>query len=82
MSTTMENAYYPHLAQLTEVRDLATGIKLFRCQPLESDVSFHYAPDQFGFLSAFGVGEAPFGMAVSESRSGGQLEFAVQRMGR
>jgi sulfhydrogenase subunit gamma (sulfur reductase) len=77
----MENAFLPHLATLTKVRDLATGIKLFRCQPLEKDVRFHYTPGQFGFLSAIGVGESPFGMAVSEKRSGGQVEFAVQRIG-
>jgi len=81
MSATVDNAFLPHLARLTEVRDLATGIKLFRCQPLEKDVRFHYAPGQFGFLSAIGVGESPFGMAVSERRSGGQVEFAVQRIG-
>jgi len=81
MSATLDNAFLPHLARLTEVRDLATGIKLFRCQPLESHVRFRYAPGQFGFLSAIGVGEAPFGMAVSESRGGGQVEFAVQRIG-
>jgi sulfhydrogenase subunit gamma (sulfur reductase) len=77
----MDHALVPHLATLTEVRDLAAGIKLFRCQPIDGRVSFSYAPGQFGFLSAIGVGEAPFGMAVSERRSGGQLEFAVQRIG-
>lgn len=81
MSSTVENAFLPHLAELTEIRDLATGIKLFRCRPLESRVRFHYVPGQFGFLSAIGVGEAPFGMAVSESRGDGQVEFAVQRIG-
>jgi NAD(P)H-flavin reductase len=81
MSATLDNALLPHLARLTEIRDLATGIKLFRCQPLESHVRFRYAPGQFGFLSAIGVGESPFGMAVSESRGEGQVEFAVQRIG-
>jgi len=81
MSTALDNAFLPHLAALTEVRELAKGIRLFRCQPLESGVRFGYAPGQFGFLSAIGVGEAPFGMAVSESRGRGQLEFAVQRVG-
>ena len=81
MSATVDNAFLPHLAELTEVRDLATGIKLFRCRPLESHVRFRYAPGQFGFLSAIGVGEAPFGMAVSERRGEGQVEFAVQRIG-
>jgi sulfhydrogenase subunit gamma (sulfur reductase) len=78
---TPDNAFLPDLAELTDVRELATGIKLFRCRPLESTVRFRYAPGQFGFLSAIGVGEAPFGMAVSERRGDGQLEFAVQRIG-
>jgi len=77
----MDNALVPHLATLTEIRDLATGIKLFRCRPVDGSVSFSYAPGQFGFLSAIGVGEAPFGMAASERRGGGQLEFAVRRVG-
>jgi NAD(P)H-flavin reductase len=81
MSATVDNAFFPHLAELTAVRDLATGIKLFRCRPLEGRVRFRYVPGQFGFLSAIGVGEAPFGMAVSESRGDGQVEFAVQRIG-
>jgi NAD(P)H-flavin reductase len=81
MSGSPNNAFLPDLAELTEVRELATGIKLFRCRPLESTVRFRYVPGQFGFLSAIGVGEAPFGMAVSERRGDGQLEFAVQRIG-
>ncbi len=78
----MNNPYLPHLAELTGVHDLASGIKLFRCRFVEQTApSFHYAPGQFGFLSALGVGEAPFGLAVSERRSQGQIEFAVQRIG-
>lgn len=78
----MNNPYLPHLAMLSEVRPLATGIKLFRCRFLDGQgPSFHYTPGQFGFLSAFGVGEAPFGLAIHEDRSQGDVEFAVQRMG-
>jgi len=58
---TADNAFLPQLARLSAVRELATGIKLFRCRPLEDHVRFRYAPGQFGFLSAIGVGEAPFG---------------------
>ncbi len=78
----MNNPYLPHLAEVTAARDLASGIKLFRCRFVDRTApEFHYAPGQFGFLSAFGVGEAPFGLAVSEARSQGQVEFAVQRIG-
>ena len=76
-----DNPFLPALARLAEVRDLATGIKLFRCEFIDKGAVLHYQPGQFGFLSAIGVGEAPFGLAVSEARSGGFAEFAVQRIG-
>ena len=82
MMTADMNPFVPYLARLTEVRDLATGIKLFRCRFLgEEPPPFHYSPGQFGFLSAFGVGESPFGLAISEARGAGHVEFAVQRIG-
>ncbi len=78
----MNNPYLPHLAVLSDVRPLAAGIKLFRCRFLSGQgSSFHYTPGQFGFLSAFGMGEAPFGLAISQDRSQGEVEFAVQRIG-
>lgn len=81
-SAAATNAFVPHLATLAEVRDLATGIKLFRCEfAAPEKPSFSYVPGQFGFLSAIGVGESPFGFAVSQGRSGGAVEFAVQRVG-
>jgi len=76
-----DNPFLPALARLAEIRDLATGIKLFRCEFIDKGTELHYRPGQFGFLSAIGVGEAPFGLAVSEARSGGLAEFAVQRIG-
>jgi len=76
-----DNPFLPALARLAEIRDLATGIKLFRCEFIDKGAELHYRPGQFGFLSAIGVGESPFGLAVSEARSGGLAEFAVQRIG-
>jgi NAD(P)H-flavin reductase len=76
-----DNPFLPNLARLAEIRDLAAGIKLFRCEFIDKETALHYRPGQFGFLSAIGVGEAPFGLAVSEARSGGLAEFAVQRIG-
>ncbi len=76
-----DNAFLPALARLAEIRNLATGIKLLRCEFVDKGLALHYRPGQFGFLSAMGVGEAPFGLAVSEARSGGLAEFAVQRIG-
>jgi len=77
------NPFYPHLATLTEVRDLALGIKLFRCQFQDAEVgqNFFYRPGQFGFLSAFGVGESPFGLASTPQRLRGAVDFAVAKVG-
>jgi len=80
--TDMGNPMKPYLGVLTGVKDLATGIKLFQVR-LNDDAArerFDYAPGQFGFLSAFGVGEAPFGLASVPWR-GEALEFAIMEVG-
>jgi NAD(P)H-flavin reductase len=72
----------PYIGRLLEVIDLATEIKLFSVA-LEnggSEAFAGYRPGQFAFLSAFGMGEAPFGLA-SIPCGDGRLEFAVQRLG-
>jgi NAD(P)H-flavin reductase len=80
---TEQNPFLPHLGTLAEVRDLAAGIKLF-CVRLEEEAGRQafakYMPGQFAFLSAFGVGEAPFGIAGTPGR-GTDLEFAVAQVG-
>jgi sulfhydrogenase subunit gamma (sulfur reductase) len=76
------NPYRPHLGTLAGVRDLATGIKMFQVELDEPDEreSFTYRPGQFAFVSAFGVGEAPFCL-TSTPRRGPALEFAVNKVG-
>ena len=76
------NALMPYLGKLVEVKDLATEMKLFGVELLNggSEHFKDYRPGQFVFLSAFGVGEAPFGIASIPQR-GRVLEFAVQRLG-
>jgi NAD(P)H-flavin reductase len=64
------------------VRDLATDIRLFQVEfddPHERE-GFTYRPGQFAFVSAFGVGEAPFCLTSAALR-GPILEFAVNRVG-
>lgn len=76
------NPYRPYLGTLVGVRDLATDIKMFQVElddPEERE-SFAYRPGQFAFVSAFGVGEAPFVLASTPLR-GPLLEFAVNRVG-
>lgn len=79
----MSNPFLPYRGTLTEVRDLAVGIKLFRVR-LEDEAGREafadYKPGQFAFLSAFGIGEAPFGLAGTPAR-GPELEFGIAKVG-
>jgi NAD(P)H-flavin reductase len=68
----------PVLGTLTGTRHLADDIKLLQVE-LNGD-TFDYEPGQFAFVSAFGVGEAPFGLASTTERTSA-LEFAVSRVG-
>lgn len=72
----------PSLATITEMRDLATDIKLIQVQLDDPDArkKFSYSPGQFAEISVFGVGESPFGLASSSDR-GSKIVFAVSRVG-
>ena len=76
------NPYLPYLGTLVGVRDLATDVKMFQVALDDpgARADFTYQPGQFAFVSAFGVGEAPFGLASTVLR-GPLLEFAVNRVG-
>jgi sulfhydrogenase subunit gamma (sulfur reductase) len=76
------NPMEPDLATITGIRDLATGIKLFQVKlnDREASAAFGYAPGQFAEVSAFGVGESPFGITSTRER-GETIEFAVNRIG-
>jgi NAD(P)H-flavin reductase len=82
MSEIGHNPMLPYQGRLAEVRDLADEIKLFRVELMNggSDSFKSYQPGQFAFVSAFGLGEAPFGIANASQR-GPQLDFAVNRLG-
>ena len=82
MSHVHTNPMEPCLATLTDVRDLASGIKLFQVDldDPKARASFDYQPGQFAEVSAFGVGESPFGITSTRHR-GDQIEFAVSRLG-
>jgi len=72
----------PYLGKLVQVRDLANEIKLFSVEMLDGgrQALHDYLPGQFAFLSAFGAGEAPFGIASTPQR-GERLDFAISRLG-
>ena len=74
--------FIPHLATLEEIVDLTPDVKLLAVKLVDGAAreSFDYQPGQFAFLSAFGVGEAPFGLTSLAYRRG-NLEFAVRRVG-
>jgi len=76
------NPMMPSLGRLIEVRDLATEIKLFRVEMQNGGAAAFQAfqPGQFAFVSAFGLGEAPFGIANAAER-GPLLDFAIARLG-
>ncbi len=76
------NPMMPFLGKLVEVSDLASEIKLIRVAMLnEGGEAFQACqPGQFAFVSAFGLGEAPFGIANAAGR-GPLLDFAVARVG-
>jgi len=76
------NPMEPDLATITGIHDLATGIKLFQVKLNDpaASAAFGYAPGQFAEVSAFGVGESPFGITSTRER-GETIEFAVNRIG-
>ncbi|HDQ73676.1 MAG TPA: hydrogenase [Chloroflexi bacterium] len=78
---TKTNPMRPYQGRLVEVEPLATGIDLFRVELAEPEgqaTVSRYRPGQFAFVSAFGAGEAPFGIA---SIRGPHLEFAINALG-
>jgi sulfhydrogenase subunit gamma (sulfur reductase) len=77
-----ENPMRPYLGQLVQVRDLASEIKFLRVELKNggSEAFQTSRPGQFAFISAFGLGEAPFGIANIPER-GPAVDFAVARLG-
>ena len=77
-----ESPFIPYLATIRTVTQLTPDIKLLSVELEDPDirVNFDYKPGQFALLSAFGEGEAPFGIASLPQQKNG-LEFAVRRIG-
>jgi sulfhydrogenase subunit gamma (sulfur reductase) len=82
--TATANPLRPYLGKLVGVKDLATNHKLFQIELTEAagQAAFaDYKPGQFAFVSAFGAGEAPFGITSTPARGGNVVEFAVNALG-
>jgi NAD(P)H-flavin reductase len=79
----LTNPMLPYLGTLVEVKDIATEIKLFKVAMQNGGAeAFHdYKPGQFAFVSSFGVGEAPFGIANIPQNGEPILDFAINRLG-
>ncbi|MDP6509829.1 MAG: FAD/NAD(P)-binding protein [Dehalococcoidia bacterium] len=73
------NPLVPLPATISAVRELTIDVNLFQVQ-FGDGGGFPYRPGQFAFLSAFGVGEAPFSI-TSLNDEGGPMEFAIRRVG-
>jgi NAD(P)H-flavin reductase len=78
----LRSPFLPYLATLKTAIPLTPDIKLLSVELDDPEIraSFGYKPGQFALLSAFGEGEAPFGI-VSLAEQGDGLEFAVRRIG-
>jgi len=72
--------YLPILARIVSVVSITASDKLFTLA-LPNDLSMRHRPGQFVQLNVFGVGEAPFSLASSPSRSHGTFELAIRRVG-
>lgn len=73
----------PFLGTLVGKRDLGTDIVLFQIMLSEETGVEHfsqYKPGQFAFVSALGIGEAPFGI-TSTPMDGTTLEFGIAKLG-
>jgi NAD(P)H-flavin reductase len=77
------NPMRPYLGTLAGTKELAAGIKLFQIELTEAEgqAAFaSYEPGQFAFVSALGVGEAPFGI-TSVPAQNGLVEFGISNLG-
>lgn len=72
--------YMPTPARIAEVRDMTAYEKLFRIE-LPGGFSLNHKPGQFVEISVLGIGEAPISISSSPSRSNGDFEMCVRRVG-
>ncbi len=80
-SLTDTSVYLPVAARIADVQPLTQLEKLFTIE-LPGNLSLNHAPGQFVELSVFGVGEAPFSISSSPSRSNGSFELCVRQAGQ
>jgi NAD(P)H-flavin reductase len=76
-----ENHFFmPTVAKITNIEQLTALEKLFTLQ-LPKGVSLDHRPGQFVEVSLLGTGEAPISISSSPSRSNGNFELCVRKVG-
>lgn len=73
--------YLPVAAHIADVWSMSELEKLFTIE-LPRGINLNHVPGQFVSLSVWGVGEAPFSISSSPSRSNGSFELCVRRTGQ
>ena len=76
----MTSIYTPEMVRLLNVEQIGPQEKLFTVE-LPGGRSLGHEPGQFAMVSVLGVGEAPFVITSSPSRSNGTFELCVRRVG-
>jgi len=78
-----DNVYLPHLAIIEKIIEETPGVKTFHFNFKDEKLrkEFSFKSGQFAEYSVLGVGEAPFCISSSPSRSD-HLEFATQQVGK
>jgi len=74
------SVFTPEWARLTDVRPMTELEKVFTIE-LPDGRNLGHDPGQFVMVSIPGVGEAPISISSSPSRSNGQFELCVRKMG-
>jgi NAD(P)H-flavin reductase len=76
------NCYLPAPARIMQIRDLAADIRLYdlRFDDQALARTFTYRPGQFVELSVLGVGEGPFSLPSSPTRTGA-FQLGIRRAG-
>jgi sulfite reductase subunit B len=78
--TEVEELYTPTMARVAQVQPMTHLEKLFNLE-LPEGLSLGHRPGQFVEVSLLGVGEAPISISSSPSRSNGNFELCVRRVG-
>lgn len=71
--------YKPEMARVIDVEQVTALEKLFTLESPNGELG--HEPGQFMMVSVLGVGEAPISITSSPSRSNGQFELCVRRVG-